>query len=110
MLVALHYCMRHEEEIALEKMRLGVRAFNEARGVVNSDSSGYHETVTKFWIELIKSFVGDHSKNNEEEIAERLVEQFGGKKNIYASYYSFDVINSVEARKRWIAPDLRALD
>ena len=38
------------------------------------------------------------------------VAEFGEKRKLHADYYSFDVVGSDEARARWVAPDLRALE
>src|SRR5260370_28612552 len=38
---------------ALEKMRVCVRRYNESVGGKNTESSGYHETITVMWIPLL---------------------------------------------------------
>ncbi|WP_263417784.1 hypothetical protein [Terriglobus albidus] len=43
-------------EAALTEMRRHIRAYNEAVGTQNTDSSGYHETITVFWIRMLEHF------------------------------------------------------
>jgi hypothetical protein len=35
----------------------------------------------------------------------RVVEEFGGRRDLFKQYYSFDVVASREARARWVPPD-----
>ena len=48
--MGLWYLSRHAPAEALAVMRARIRAYNDAVGTVNSDSSGYHETLT--WLYL----------------------------------------------------------
>jgi hypothetical protein len=41
------------EAAAIDKMRLCVRRYNEAVGGKNTESSGYHETITIAWIKVL---------------------------------------------------------
>jgi hypothetical protein len=41
------------EAAATEKMRTCVRRYNEAVGGKNTETSGYHETITVLWIKLL---------------------------------------------------------
>ena len=47
--VGLWHVLRHGEDAALAMLRDGIRAYNEAVGVPNSDTRGYHETVTRYY-------------------------------------------------------------
>ena len=38
-----------------------------------------------------------------------LVTELAPQRDLFREYYSFDVVRSIEARKSWIAPDLKPL-
>jgi hypothetical protein len=97
------------EAAALERMRARVSAYNLAVGGQNTETSGYHETVTVLWIKILSGFRGEHPGLGRAEFAVAAVEEFVGQRDILRWYYDFDVVESVEARKRWVAPTLCAL-
>jgi len=105
-------CYVHElgEAGATAQMRERVRAYNVAVGGKNTETSGYHETVTVFWIKVLSGFHRAHGELPRAEFAAAAVRKFESRRRILAEYYDFDVVNSREARQRWIAPNLRSLD
>ncbi|MDB5333366.1 MAG: hypothetical protein JWP03_4517 [Phycisphaerales bacterium] len=51
--VAYTYLRRHPFDLALEKMRAGVKAYNASHEVQESPTSGYNETTTHAFMHLI---------------------------------------------------------
>ena len=47
------YVHRLGQSSALKHMRMCVRRYNEAVGGKNTATSGYHETITVFWIKVL---------------------------------------------------------
>jgi hypothetical protein len=94
---------------AIARMRERVAAYNVAVGGQNTDTGGYHETVTVFWIKILSGYCGEHSELGRAEFAARAVEHFVGQRDIWRRYYDYDVVGSVEARKRWVPPTLLLL-
>ena len=43
--------------VALSQLRQGITRYNESVGTANTDSSGYHETLTSFYVDLIARFL-----------------------------------------------------
>jgi hypothetical protein len=99
------YVVRHPST-AFERMKGGVIRHNEAVGTVNSDTSGYHETLTRLWIDVLAKFAGSHGFTDPWIAASAAVRKFGEIRDLHRLYYSFDVLRSVEARRSWIPPDL----
>jgi hypothetical protein len=91
-------------------MRLRIPRYNEAVGGKNTETSGYHETVTVFWIRVLARLHDSREWNSRSEFVRAAVEQFAGQRDFFRAYYSFDLAGSTEARRRWIAPDLQPLD
>jgi hypothetical protein len=109
LLVALWYAAEHGED-ALPLVRLGILKYNESTGVRNTDSEGYHETVTVFWMRIVRAFIRDRGGNRPRyEMAADLIAEYSFRKNLFREYYSFDLMKSTEARQRWVSPDLRQL-
>jgi hypothetical protein len=96
------------EAAAIDKMRLCVRRYNEAVGGKNTDTSGYHETIT--WIKLLAQLLRESEPIQRAAFAVLAVDRFAADKNILCRYYDFDLVGSVEARRSWIPPTLASFD
>src|SRR5579871_303201 len=46
---------------ALVESRNGIRLLNDTHGVPNSESRGYHETITRCYLVLIEAFFRQHT-------------------------------------------------
>ena len=105
-------CYVHElgREAALERTRVCVRRYNESVGGKNTETSGYHETITAMWIRLLDGLLRESPAMERAAFARLAVERFVGEKDIFRRYYDFDVVGSVEARREWVAPTLETLD
>src|SRR5262245_32573469 len=55
--VGLWYLSQHAPDDALVIVRRRIRAYNEAVGTANTDNSGYHETLTRFFLRGIAAHV-----------------------------------------------------
>ena len=96
-------------EAALNHMRICVPRYNIAVGGENTFDSGYHETVTIFWIKLLAAFLAEQQPVTRAEFAARAVAHFASPWDVYGRYYSYNVIRNTEARAHWRAPDLLPL-
>lgn len=93
-------------EAALAEMRQRIRAYNEAVGTQNTDTSGYHETITVFWIRVLAAELARRPDATRAAFVTEAVEHFGRQRDILTRYYSFNVVKSTEARRVWVEPDL----
>jgi hypothetical protein len=108
--VAGCYLVAFSREEALGRMREGVKRYNEGVGGQNTADSGYHETLTRFWMAIAGAFLaGMPETAAPSEKVKALVDQFGLRRDLFREYYSFDVVKSREARAGWVAPDLKPL-
>ena len=84
--------------------------YNQCVGTVNSDHSGYHETITLFWLAVVKARLREVDDAMPRIEAVRIVvTELAPQRDLYREYYSFDVVRSIEARRAWMAPDLKPL-
>jgi len=108
--VGLWYLSRHPEDEAIDRIRAGIRRFNEAKGVEQTRDGGYHETITRFYIWVIARFLGESDRSRPLiELADELFARCGDR-NLPLRYWSKDLLMSWEARIRWVDPDLRELE
>ena len=102
--VALWYLAHNPYEEAAEKMRNGIKKLAAAYGKM-----GYHETVTEFWLRMVWKFIGDAPPTESiTSVTNRLIADDDNKERIY-EYYSSELLNSAEAKSRWVEPDLKPL-
>ena len=87
-----------------------IRRYNEATGTANTDSSGYHDTITQAslrgaqrHLESLGADVPLHL------IANALLASPLGRSDWPLRYWSREVLFSVAARRGWVEPDLAPL-
>jgi len=97
-------------EAAVSKMRECVKRHNDSVGTKNTETSGYHETITVMWIRLLAGLLRDAGEVGRATFAALAVERFEPRRAIFRDYYDFDVVASTEARLRWVDPALKSLD
>jgi hypothetical protein len=98
------------EAEAIDRMRVCVRRYNEAVGGKNTETSGYHETITVAWIKLLAGLLRESGSMERAAFAALAVERFERQRDIFRRYYDFDLVGSVEARRVWVAPTLEPFD
>jgi hypothetical protein len=103
--VACWYVRHLGEAPALDHMRRGIRHLNECLGGENTDTAGYHETLTRFWLGVVADFLRGAGAADDLAAVNRLVAEFANARGLWKSAYTFDVVKSVEARRQWIEPD-----
>ena len=82
---------------------------NESHGTVNSATGGYHETVTRAYVQLLAAFSERHA---DQSPAERVTALLAGEladRGALLTFYSSAWLGSAEARLDWVDPDLAPL-
>jgi hypothetical protein len=92
-------------DTAFERIKNGILRHNAAVGTANTETSGYHETVTRLWAMVLGRVTEGIS--DPWEAACVAVGKFGDNRELHRLYYSFDVFADTEARRTWVAPDLQ---
>ena len=103
--VGLYYVIHHPFGVAKNLMSDGICWLNDKHGTPNTDTSGYHETMTYFWLNAISEFV--NSKANEREIvalANGMLDELSDR-NLPLKRYSRELLFSPRARREYIEPD-----
>jgi hypothetical protein len=102
--VAAWYLCHLSPEEALLRMKKGLVRFIEHHG-----KQGYHETITRFWMEILEKFLENISRNaTVMETVNKVVEHYDNK-DVLFGYYSRERVLSERAKREWVEPDLRPL-
>ncbi len=102
LVVGLWYVVHESPTTALNTLRTRICAYNVATGGVNSDSAGYHETLTQlYWIGIrnfLQSQRGDAASQTitDLEVLSRLLQSPMADKAWPLSFYSRELLMSVK--------------
>ncbi len=110
-LAATTYLLLRRPDIDLDRELPDlIRRYNESVGGVNSDTEGYHETITRVFLHGARLFLEEANRREPLHalVNELLVSPMGGR-DWPLRFYSPSRLFSVEARKQFVEPDLRAL-
>lgn len=83
-----------------------IRRYNESVGGVNSDTEGYHETITQVMIRAVRAALARSEGRGLAERVNALLLAEEGRRDWPLRFYSRERLFSREARREWIAPDL----
>ena len=93
----------------LPLVRERIRAFNLSVGGANTATSGYHETLTHFWLLILARHLNGNPAVSRLDAARKAVAAFGEQSALHNEYYSGDVVKDTTARQSWRSPDKRSL-
>ena len=103
--VALWYATHLDAQDVLEAVRRGILRLNEACGIMSTRTSGYHETITRFYMRVVRNFVETEPNGDWAARANRLIARYG-EKELPLRHYTKDRLMSTVARAEWVEPDL----
>jgi hypothetical protein len=103
--VSAWYLSRLSLSDSVERIRENLIRFIEHNGL-----KGYNETITLFWIKLVRRSLENVERGRSiKDHANDLIERFGNSRIIF-DYYSKEYLLSEEAKAEWREPDLKPLD
>ena len=103
------WLLRQPETDADRDMPRLIRAYNEATGVPNTDTSGYHQTITLGSLRAARAWLVNRPDVAMYEALRELLESEYGRSDWLLAYWSKSVLFSATARKAWVEPDLQQL-
>ena len=101
------YVTRLGPEQAIEEMRARIRFHNESVGTANTDSSGYHESITRLYVHGIAAFRAQQPAAKFEDGLNALLASPMNSSSWPLQFYSRERLFSIEARRGWLEPDLQ---
>ncbi|NQE37732.1 hypothetical protein [Microcoleus asticus] len=116
--VALWYLFYDSEQEAINAIRNGIKLYNSVQGIETTKNSGYHETLTLFWVRIVRRYLADESHNRSiVHLANGLIAKYAdslrdssASRTLPFRYYTRDRLMSWEARNSWVEPDLKPLE
>ncbi|WP_026734776.1 hypothetical protein [Fischerella sp. PCC 9605] len=107
--VALWYLTQYGEKEGSDRIRQSIQRYNAAMGIQTTKNSGYHETLTLFWIQIVRRYLSvNNRKDSLLQLTNGLIDSYGNK-YLPLQYYSRDLLMSWVARSSWVEPDLKPL-
>jgi hypothetical protein len=104
------YLWQFEPAEALETIRRNIRRHNESVGTPNTDTGGYHESITRLYLFAIDRHIRAHQDQSFEASLQALLESELGSSTWPLTYYTRERLFSVAARRGWVDPDLQSME
>ena len=99
-----------DEAAAFRDMPGMIRAYNESVGGRNTDSEGYHETITVASLRAAAhAFSAAPEGTPLHEVLSGLLAGPCGKPDWILAHWNRETLFSPKARREWVAPDLQPL-
>lgn len=86
-----------------------IRAYNESVGGANTDTGGYHETITQASLRAARNFLNARPPEPLFTTCNALLASELGEPGWLLKYWSREGLFSVAARRAWVEPDIEAL-
>lgn len=108
-IVALWHNWHFDFEEAFEKVKAKIIEYNISVGTVNSETSGYHDTLTKFWMLHTKSYLDRGHFDTLNEALNKFLNSEESNKDLPLKYYSKELLFSKKCRLKWESSDIASL-
>ena len=107
LIVGIWHVKELDFKTAYTQVKSKIKAYNLAVGTPNTDDTGYHETLTIFWLLVTKTFAAQHDALPLTEVCHLFLQSSYAAKTYPLEYYSKAVLFSTPARKSWIDGNLK---
>ncbi len=82
------------------------KASNDSLGIENTDTAGYHETITRVYLTAVRDFAASHGGGSLVEMCNAVLLSPAAARSYPLTFYTSNRLFSVEARRHWIPPDV----
>lgn len=108
--MGLWHVHRYGAEDAIARLRAGIRALNDRHGTPNTETGGYHETITVAYVRLIDQYLSGAAPGRaiESQLSDLLSGPLADRGFLFR-FWSRDLLMSPAARAAWTPPDLGTL-
>ena len=106
---AAFWLLRRPDMNAVRDMPGFIRAYNEATGTPNTDTGGYHETITVASLRAARAWLSARPHASLHSALEELLASPFGRSDWLLNHWTRPLLFSVAARRAWIEPDVKPL-
>jgi hypothetical protein len=104
------WLLRCRPDVEISRAMPGIiRGYNEATGGANTQTSGYHETITQASIRAARAFLVEAPPGPLFVTCNALMRSRFGSQDWLLEYWTRPRLFSVEARREWLEPDIKRL-
>lgn len=96
-------------EKTLSKLRELIKEYNISVGTKNNDNSGYHETLTIFWLKVVWEFCAVKNQTDINALFNSFVKTVLASSKLPTKFYSNELLFSKTARLIWTDPNLQPI-
>ena len=107
--VGFSYLWKNDFPASLQRIRKNIIAYNQCTGVPNTDSRGYHETITRFWLLTIENYLSQKDWPSLPEAVNEFMKSDYSKLEYMLRFYAKETLFSVKARRQWVEPDIKPI-
>jgi len=109
--VGLWHIREYGTAEAMKRLRTAISQLNESYGNANTSTAGYHETITRAYVELLTQFIRRYPDDcSPDRILDDLLASPLALRDALLAFYSRDYLYSSAARLAWAQPDVAPLD
>jgi len=101
----LCFLKQYEKDEAVCRMKSGIIAYNLSVGGENTGSSGYHETLTIFWLEVLHFYLSEFPEASLMELCNGFLQSPLADRKLPLYFYDQETLMSSFYRSRYVAPD-----
>jgi ribosomal protein S18 acetylase RimI-like enzyme len=106
--LAYLHLLRYGLDGAMDRLRSGIKAHNAARGILDSPTGGYHETMTQAWLRLIHATLCEYGAAESADAFYDAHPELSQVKTLRL-FYSRERFMSAAAKTELVEPDLAPL-
>lgn len=107
-IIAFWYNTNYTFDEALPLVKEQIKTYNVAVGTPNTAHSGYHETLTIFWMIFTKNYLFDNPREELIRVLNQFLELYPNK-NTPFKFYNRESLFSTKARKNWFNGNLKRI-
>lgn len=110
LIVAIWYSSKNSFKKTLQLVRNHIKAFNLATGTENTDTGGYHETITHFWLSVAHQFIKKNPEKSVTELCNLFIKSKMAFNDFFFNFYSKELLFSTKARREFVEPDIKEIN
>jgi hypothetical protein len=89
---------------APERIKSRLLHYIDCQGIVTTNEKGYHETLTLFWIEVVRAAV-EPTKGPPLARIRDVAARLGAQSKLHERHWNRDIVRDPVARREWSPPD-----